>query len=126
MGFCLVPKDGAVGDVFVNFWNWRPTVNLIGSFNLIDSERVELLQTQCCGAEVSAEEAVQIAERIERDVLAKLPEAGRVLLDLSVTTEPDDYTFHKGDEFPKNYSATAEWLRKFVAFCRSSGGFSVL
>jgi len=125
MGFSLVPKNAAVGDLFVNFWNWRPTVNLIGSFGLIDNERLELLQHSFCGGEVSTEEAVQIADRIEGDVLAKMPQDGRVLLDLSVTTEPDDGTLYKGDESAKNYSATAGWLRQFVAFCRASGGFSL-
>lgn len=95
MGFSLVPRNAAVGDLFVNFWNWRPTVSLIGSFDLIDNERLELLEHSFCGGEVSAEEAVQIADRIERDVLAKMPQDGRVLLDLSVTTEPDDGTLYK-------------------------------
>ena len=125
MGFYLVPRDASVGDLFVNLWNWHPTVNLIASFNLIDPQRLELLHNQC-GGEISAEEAVQIAGRIEQEVLAELPNDGRVLLSLLVTTESDDFTHFKGNEFVKNYSATAEWPSEFVAFCRSSRGFDVL
>jgi hypothetical protein len=60
------------------------------------------------------------------DVLSTLPPDGRVTMDLSVTTEPDDFVFRKGDDVHKNYSATEKWLRRFVVFCRTSGGFSVL
>ena len=126
MGFTLFPTDESVEAVSVNFWNWRPTAELIGTFGLIDDERLELIQIQCCGAELSADEAAQIADRIENGVLSTLPPDGRVTLDLSVTTEPDDFTFHRGDDMHKNYSATEKWLRKFVSFCRISGGFSVL
>ena len=126
MGFILIPTDESVEAVSVNFWNWRPTAELIATFGLIDGKRLELMQIQCCGAELTSEEAVQIADRIENDVLPTLPADGRVKLDLSVTTEPDDFKFHKGSDVHKNYSATEKWLREFVSFCRNSGGVSVL
>jgi len=125
MGFTLTPTDESVEDVRVNFWNWRPTAELIATFGLIDAERLELMQIQCCGAEITAEEANQIADRIENGILATLPSVGRVTLDLSVTTEPDDFKVHKGEDVHKNYSATEKWLRQFVSFCRASGGFSI-
>jgi hypothetical protein len=126
MGFTLIPIDESVEAVSINFWNWRPTAELIGTFGIVDDERLELMQIQCCGPEITADEAAKIAERIENDVLSTLPPSGRVTLDLSVTTEPDDFVFHKGDDVHKNYSATEKWLRRFVVFCRTSGGFSVL
>ena len=126
MGFTLCPIEKSNDVISVNFWNWRPTAELIATFNLIDDERLELIQIQGCGAEITADEAVTIADRIERDILATLPDEGRIQLDLSVTTNPDDFEFYRGDDVAKNYSATGKWLREFVAFCRSSGGFAVL
>jgi len=41
MGFTLCPTDETVESLDVNFWNWRPTAELIGSFGLIDDERLE-------------------------------------------------------------------------------------
>jgi hypothetical protein len=125
MGFWLTPNDGSVDDVKVNFWNWRPTAELIGTFGLIDVERLELLQVECSGVELTVDEAQQIADQIENGILSTMPPDGRVTLDLSVTTEPDDFKVHQGKDIHKNYSATEKWLRTFIVFCRVSGGFSV-
>jgi hypothetical protein len=91
-------RNTSVESIGVNYWNWRPTLKLIASFNLIDDERLELMGCQL-GVDVSEKEAGEIATRIERDVLANLPSNGRLLLDLSVATEPDDYKVHQGNEF---------------------------
>ena len=125
MGFSLTQTDNSVDDLRVNFWNWRPTAELIGTFGLIEAERLELLQVECSNAEISADEAIQIAERIENGILSTLPPEGRVTLDLSVTTEPDDFKVHQGEDVHKNYSATEKWLRQFVSFCKVSQGFTV-
>ncbi len=126
MGFHLVDLGNDEHYVAVNFWNWRPTLELIRSFNIIDDGRLELMGTQCVGAEVTKLEATAIAHRLETDVLPSLPDDGRVLLDSSVTTEPDDGTFYHDDEVEKNYSASRKWLLKFAEFCQLSDGFSVI
>lgn len=78
-------------------------------------------------AEITSEEATIIAHRIQEQILDRMPMEGRVELDLSVTTEPDDGTFYREeDEVENNYSVPAIWLEKFVAFCHDSDGFRVI
>ena len=126
VGFHLIDLADDEHYVAVNYWNWRPTLELIRSFRIIDDKRLELMSTQCVGAEVTQQEATAIAHQLESGVLHSLPESGRVLLDSSVTSDPDDGTFYRDDEVEKNYSASKEWLLKFSQFCRSSDGFSVM
>lgn len=126
MSFLLIPVHQSVEAMRINSWNWRPTVELIGTFELIDPERLELMLCNACCAEVTAGEAIQVADRIEKGILSRLSEHGRLKLDMSVTTEPDDFVFYTGVDVQKNYSATVWWLRQFKIFCRNSGGFSVV
>ena len=126
MGFIVIDSADDTKQLFVNFWNWRPTVELIRSFGIVDSERIHLLGTQCVGAAVSEDEARQISRRLQEQVLPSLCAGERVRLDGSVTSEPDDGRMHYGHDFHENYSATAEWLTKFGEFCSNCRGFKVL
>ena len=125
MGFCLSDLDDDANVLFVNFWNWRPTVELIGSFELIEPERLELLQTQASFVQISRSEADEIFQRLTKEVLPSLPPEARIKLDGSTTSEVDDGTFHKGEGEDKNYGASRSWLEKFAEFCASCNGFSV-
>jgi len=126
MGFVLTDLGDEDKIVFVNFWNWRPTVELIRSFEIIPEQRLVDLGEQCMGAEVTKAEAREIGRRINAEVLPKLAVDERVLWDLSTTREPDDGTFHKGADQYRNYGATRDWLEKFAAFCLSCDGFEVM
>src|SRR5262245_37216498 len=109
-----------------NWWNWRPTIELLRQSGLFDAERLELMGSNAC-AEVSESEARAVAQFLEQQVLPALRPGERVMLDGSVTDVPDDGTFYRepAEQF-KNYSASEEWLRRFAAFCRECNGFSVL
>jgi hypothetical protein len=108
-----------------NWWNWRPTVELLRQSGLFDAERLELMRYNA-GARVSEGEARAVAQFLEDRVLPALRPGDRVMLDGSVTDVPDDGTLYRepAEQF-KNYSANEAWLRRFAAFCRECGGFSV-
>ena len=126
MGFDVCNLGDDPPDLSVNFWNWRPTVELIRSFGIIDDERLELMHIQCCGAEVTEDEARTIGERIKAEILPQLAENDRLLLDLTITDKPDDMKMYYGEDVHKNYSAQREWLTRFAEFCMSCSGFRVL
>jgi len=125
MGFNITDLGDNTKILSVNFWNWRPTVQLINSFDIIDARRIELMGIQCAGATVIESEAHLIGQRMKEYILVKLQKGERVCLDLSVTLEPDDFVFHKDADAHKNYSATAEWLKQFAVFCSECRGFEV-
>lgn len=107
-----------------NWWNWRPTVELIRSLRLFDDHRLDMLSDGF--GELTEAEAKQLAEGLERHVLPGLRPGQRVLLNGIVTEMPDDGTFYRDiAEQHKNYSAHYEWLVKFTEFCKESGGLYV-
>jgi hypothetical protein len=119
MGFSLHDLGDPKSIVSVNFWNWRPTVEIIRSFGILDNERLELMQIECCRPEISTDEARAIAGRLA-EYIKKIPPNGRVLLDGTFTSEPDDFKFHVGEEVAMNYSATRDWLLDFKNSAKSA------
>jgi hypothetical protein len=126
MGVILADSVLEERSEYCNWWNWRPTVELIRASGLLDNERLELMGYNA-GAEVTEQEARAISKFLEDRVLSGLNSDERVLLDLAVTGEPDDGTFYRDpEEHHKNYGASREWLQKFAAFCKECHGFTVL
>ena len=130
MGFVLVDLSNAENPapsdlLFVNFWNWRPTLVVIGSLNLIDAERMETMGISGVATRVSEAEARAIGGHLQRTVLPAMSPKSRILLDLSTTAEPDDFKVHQGPDTHKNYGATRTWLEKFAAFCLACRGFEI-
>ena len=124
MGFSLTDLADSERIVFVNFWNWRPTVEIIRAAGLLDTNRLEGLHQQISATRVSTDEARAIARHLRETVLPSLPSDARVLLDGSSTTDPDDGTFYRDpSEADRNYSATRSWLETFAVFCESCSGF---
>ncbi len=110
--------------IHANWWQWRPTVELIRSLGLFDGERLDHLSDGF--GEFTEAEARQLAVVLEHQMLRGLQQGERVLLDGAVTAEPDDGAFHRGpEEQHRNYSADYDWLVRFVAFCRESAGLYV-
>lgn len=126
MSFILVPKHG--DDVQINGWNWRPTLLLLFTEKLIDEGQYERMSAQGCGGLADAGLASRIAETVERK-LASMGPGWRMRADLSVTDSPDKLWTSDmrptEEDLNEIYSATYEWLTKFAAFCRRSGGFEV-
>ena len=123
MGFFVQDLGDKRRFLHVNFWNWRPTIELIRSFQILDDQRVEMLGVNCVGDSVSAEEARQIGERLRDEVLPRLLPDQRIKLNLSITSEMDDGKMYYGEEAEKNYSAHYLWLQQFSSFCFQCQGF---
>ncbi len=126
MGFTIIDLADKQKGLSVNFWNWHPTVELVRTIGVVDTERIELMHQQCAGAVITEHEARQIARGLQDGVLARLQAGERVRLDLSTTAESDDGTLHRVPDADKNYSATCEWLTQFAQFCMECRGFRVL
>ena len=125
MGISLKPAGNDAQWFQINFWNWRPIVELIRSLDVIPDERANELHQPYCGYGLSEAEAVAVAAVLEAKALPGLSESERVLLDGSSTTQPDDYVFHKED-LALNYSTTKPVLEEFIRFCRTCKGFTVV
>ncbi len=109
-----------------NIWNWKPTLEIIKSFDLIDEGKLRQMNYNATGAKFSIAEAHLVGEKIRDEILPKLEPNKRIFMDLSVTDKPDDGTLYRDeDEQWKNYSTDYEWLKDFSEFCLKSKGFQV-
>src|SRR5712692_4888596 len=116
MEFCLVPQRGE--DLFINAWNWRPTVELLWAHALISDAQRELMNDNA-GAEIDRDHALCIAEFLIT-FLESLGPGDRVMYDLTITSQPDTFEIYRYEP-EKNYAATAAWLATFRDFCIKSG-----
>lgn len=129
MSFILVSERG---DLQVNAWNWRPTLELLMAEGVVTHEQYERLGENGSGGQVDAIAAERIADVIERWLMStKMNPGERMLADLTVTARkrvPIDFSPNGGAEplDPNDlYSASYDWLVAFRDFCRQSGGFEV-
>jgi hypothetical protein len=124
MGFRLTDVGNGDRIIFVNFWNWRPTVEIIRRAGLLDELRLAELEVQTSYTRIAKDEARAIARLLREHVLPSMSQTARILLGGSITTMPDDGVFYKSPEDShKNYSATRPWLEKLAAFCETCDGF---
>lgn len=105
-----------------NWWNWRPTVELMRPTGVLSPEYFDLLSDGF--GELGKEQCTIVVQYFEEHVFPGMQADARFLLSGEKTLDPDDYTFHRED-FTKNYSATAVWLKQFIDFMKRSEGISV-
>ena len=109
-----------------NWWNWRPTVELLAQSHIIDADRIERMGFNGGGAEVTADEARRIADYIASEVLPKVRDQNEVKLDGQISDEPSwSGPISQVPATEMLYGATRTWLETFVAFCRECNGFAV-
>ena len=126
MSFTLIDLGSENYEFRANVWNWKTTLEIIKSFDLIDEGKVRQMNYNATGAKISHEDAHRIGEKINEEILPKLEPDKRIFMDLSITDKPDDGTLYRDeDEQWKNYSADYEWLKEFSEFCLKSKGFQV-
>ena len=126
MSFTLIDSSSEGFEFRANVWNWKPVLEIIKSFDLIDEGKLRQMNYNATGAKFSKEEAHIIGEKIRDEILPKLEPNKRMFMDLSITDKPDDGTiFHDEDEKWKSYSASYDWLKEFSEFCLKSKGFQV-
>jgi hypothetical protein len=110
----------------INYWSWHPVVEVVRLLDILPQETAKNLHTSCCGYGLTEEEAQQVADALETHVLPRIALNDRVLLDGSITKDPDDNVMHTDPATDwKNYSTSLTVLKEFVLFCRSCSGFDV-
>jgi hypothetical protein len=125
MAVTLVDAADSRRTLRANWWRWRPLVGHIGESGIVDAGRIEQMGYNA-NAEITNDEAHAIAGHLEQSVLSRMELGQRLMLEGTVTSEPDDATFYKDpEEWERNYSLEYEWLVGFIEFCRESNGFSV-
>jgi hypothetical protein len=122
MTVILMPREGE--DLQVNWWNWRPTLELFRAHSVLDEVKIEMMGANGTGVEATEAEATFIADFLNSYV-ERLGPNGRVRLDLTITDEPDTFELFRNDP-ENNYSATVDWLRSLQRFCLTSKGFKVV
>lgn len=126
MSFTLMDMGAESFEFRANVWNWKPTLEIIKSFDILSDGKLRQMEYNATGVKLTKEEVHEIGEKIRDKILPKLEPNKRMFADLSVTDEPDDGTLYKDeDEQWKNYSVSHDWLKDFVDFCLKSKGFQV-
>lgn len=126
MSFTLMDSGSEGYELRANIWNWKPTLEIIKSFDIVSDGKLRRMEYNATGAKMEQDEARLIGEKIRDEILPKLEPDKRIFMDMSITDAPDDGTLHKdADEQWKNYSASYEWLKEFSKFCLKSKGFQV-
>lgn len=126
MSFTLIDLGSEKYEFSANVWNWKPALEIIKSFDIVDEGKLRQMSYNATGARFSDEEAATIGAKIRDQILPKLEPNKRIFADLSITDAPDDKTLYKDEnEQWKNYSASYDWLKDFSEFCLKSKGFQV-
>lgn len=126
MSFTLMDMGAENYEFRANVWNWKPTLEIIKSFDIISDGKLRQMEYNATGVKITKEEAQEIGEKIRDEILPKLEPNKRMYADLSITDDPDDKTLYKDeDDQWKNYSASHDWLKDFSDFCLKSKGFQV-
>jgi hypothetical protein len=68
----LVDLPNEQNDRQCNWWNWRPTLELIRRAGCVSDEQLERMGANGCGGKVSAVDALAIARFIESEVIPQL------------------------------------------------------
>lgn len=126
MSFTLMDMGSENFEFRANVWNWKPTLEIIKSFDILSDGKLRQMEYNATGVKLTKEEAHEIGEKIQSEFLPKLEPNKRIFMDLSITEDPDDGTLYKDkDEQWKNYSTSHDWLKDFADFCLKSKGFQV-
>ena len=126
MSFTLMSLSSENFEFRSNVWNWKATLEVIKSFDIVSEGKVRQMSSNATGVSVSGEEAQLIGDKIRQDILPQLEPNKRIFSNLSITDKPDDGMIYKDkDEEWKNYSANYNYLDDFSDFCLKSKGFQV-
>ncbi|MGI8468761.1 MAG: hypothetical protein ACR2N3_09930 [Pyrinomonadaceae bacterium] len=126
MSFTLIDLGSESYELRANVWNWKPTLEIIRSFDILSDGKIRQMEYNATGVKLEKDEAREIGEKIRDEILPKLVPNKRIFMDLSVTDAPDDGTLYRDkDDQWRNYSASHDWLKDFSEFCLKSKGFQV-
>ncbi len=126
MSFTIIDIGSEAFELTANVWTWKPTLEIIRSFNYVDERLLNQMANNGMGTKMSQDDANKVGEKIQDEFLPKLHPNKRIFLDLTITEKPDDGTFYRdANEQWKNYSASYNWLTEFSDFCLKCKGFQV-
>lgn len=126
MSFTLHDLGAENYEFTANVWNWKATLEVIKSLDIISEATVRQMGYNATGVKLDVADAHAIGEKIRDEILPKLAPDKRIFADLTITDAPDDMTLHRDDDEQwKNYSATYDSLKDFSEFCLKSKGFQV-
>jgi hypothetical protein len=109
-----------------NWWNWRPTLELIATHvEGLEPEQIERMGLTGGSGRLTKAQAQAFARALRTKVLPAIPAGGRMLYNGTITAEPDNGTFYR-EELEKNYTATKIWLENFCSFLERCDGFEVV
>ncbi len=120
--------DNETDDVLfnVNFWHYRAIVEAIRSLRVLPDDYVDRLHEPFTGSGLTKDECLIVATELYARLVSTLDQDDRLLLDGTVTKEPDDCVFHETDaDWQKNYSTNRTVIAAFVDAIRKSNGFTV-
>lgn len=123
MGWRVKDLSDSKHTLKVNAWNWRPTLVILNTFEILDAHRLEMMNYNG-SVEVTVDEAREIGHKLHNYLQENMDIGNSLNLDLTINDYSSDSQFHK-DVLQKNYSATFVWLQSFMDFCRTCGGFEV-
>ncbi len=126
MSFTIIDMGSEGFELSANVWTWKPTLEIIRSFNYVNERTLNGMMSNGTGAKMSQDDANAIGEKIRDVILPQLAPNKRMFGNLTVTDKPDDGTMYRdADEQWRNYSASHNWLEEFSAFCIKCKGFQV-
>jgi hypothetical protein len=126
MSFTLMDLSSENFELSANVWSWKPTLEIIKSFNIISEGKLRQMEYAATGVKIELEDAHDIGRKIQEKILPELEPNKRMFMDLSITDAPDDRTIYRDEgEKWKSYSASYDWLKEFSEFCLKSKGFQV-
>jgi hypothetical protein len=126
MSFTIIDMGSEGFELSANVWTWKPTLEIIRSFNYVNERTLNGMASNGTGVKMSQDDANAIGEKIRDVILPQLAPNKRMYGNLTVTDKPDDGTMYRdADEQWKNYSASYNWLEEFSAFCIKCKGFQV-
>jgi hypothetical protein len=122
----LVDLANEQNDRQCNWYNWRPTLELIRRTGRISDEQLERMGSNGGGATVSADDAVAIARFIEIEIIPNLKADEMIHRDGRISQQPASPRLITETPSDELYAARKKWLESFVEFCKSCKGFDVL
>jgi hypothetical protein len=126
MSFTIIDMGSEGFELTANVWTWKPTLEIIRSFNYVNERTLNGMTSNGTGVKMSQDDANAIGEKIRDVILPQLAPNKRMFGNLTITDKPDDGTMYRdADEQWRNYSASHNWLEEFSAFCIKCKGFQV-
>lgn len=124
MGISLIDNNSKDIIFDINFWHWRAIVEEIRRQDILSNEIVDGLHEPFCGNGLNKQQCCDVYKKLMMDVIPKLSDNQRILIDGERTYEKDDFVFHR-EEVEKNYSTNKQVLAKFCKSIENCNGFEV-